>query len=144
MYDITHLFHIAVPRPEVFARLQTAAAIANWWTEDTVGEGQVGGQLEFRFNGHLLCRVEVLEALTDTCISWKVLEGHPDWVGTEIKFELSDNEGKTRIRFSHRGFGQQDDHFAQCNFSWGRYMLSLRALCEEGKGDPWPMQAVAS
>ena len=140
MFDITHLFHIAAPRAEVFAQLTSAEAIANWWTEDTVGEGSVGGELAFRFNGHLLCRVEVLESTSDEGICWKVIAGHDDWVGTEIHFALSDNEGKTRIYFAHRGFAQQDEHFAQCNFSWGRYMLSLRNLCEAGHGDPWPKQ----
>lgn len=139
MPAINHVFHISAPKDQVFARLNSVSGLSAWWTEDTAGDPAVGGELAFTFNGNTLCKTKVLESSSPTRLVWEVTEGHPDWVGTQMTFDLSDNEGKTRLAFAHTGWAKQDDFYAQCNFSWGRYMVSLRDLCEKGKGDPWPI-----
>ncbi|MBI3259882.1 MAG: SRPBCC domain-containing protein, partial [Ignavibacteriae bacterium] len=52
-------------------------------------------------------------------------------------FDLDENDGKTRVRFSHSGWPEQDDFYANCAFSWGRYMESLRQLCQTGRGEAY-------
>lgn len=137
MPEINHVFHISAGKEKVYAQLNSVAGLSAWWTEDTHGEASQGGEVEFRFNGNALCKVNVQDESGPDRLAWKVSEGHPEWVGTEITFDLSENEGKTRIAFAHKGWEEQNDFYAQCNFSWGRYMVSLRDLCEKGKGDPW-------
>ena len=138
MPDIKHVFHIDAPKDKVFSQLTTRDGLAKWWTEDTVGEAGLGGELAFSFNGNLLCKMKVMEAESPEKLVWECVEGYPDWVGTQVVYELSENEGKTKVHFGHNGWETQDDFYAQCNFSWGRYMVSLRDLCEKGQGDPWP------
>ncbi len=33
------------------------------------------------------------------------------------------------------GWKEENDFFGACSFSWGRYMESLRQLCQAGKGE---------
>lgn len=138
MPDITHVFHIDAPKDKVFSQLTTVDGISKWWTEDTVGEAELGGVMGFSFNGTELCKMKVIEVEGPEKLVWECVEGLPDWVGTKVVYELSENEGKTKLHFGHNGWAAQDEFFAQCNFSWGRYMVSLRDLCEKGVGDPWP------
>ena len=143
MPTITHVFHIDKPQEEVFEKLITVEAIKAWWTEDTVGTDGPGGELTFIFNGTPLCTMKVVDQTAPNRLEWECIKGYPDWVGTRVTYELSQNDGKTKVFFTHSGWAEQTEFFAQCNFSWGRYMVSLRDLCEKGKGDPWPMLAEA-
>ena len=141
MPAINHVFHIDASLDQVFTQLTTLEGLAAWWTEDCRGTAGPGGEIAFYFNGHALCTMQVQTENAPSELVWHCSEVHPDWVGTDVSFQLSSNEGKTRVAFAHTGWAQQDDFYAQCNFSWGRYMVSLRQLCEQGKGEPWPKQA---
>jgi uncharacterized protein YndB with AHSA1/START domain len=137
MAEISHLFHISAPRSKVYEALSTVKGLSGWWTADTSGKSEPGGLLEFRFGPHFLNKMKVKELVTDKSVSWDCIESAPDWVGTKLTFHLDDNDGKTRVRFNHGNWNQANDFMAQCNFSWGRYMESLRNLCEKGKGSPF-------
>lgn len=139
MPSINHIFHIEASQEHVFDQLTSLKGLSNWWTADTRGNAAHGGEIEFFFNGNPMCTMQVVSQESAEKLTWKCTAGHEVWVGTEVTFNLSRNEGKTRIAFAHTGWAKQDDFYAICNFSWGRYLLSLRSLCETGKGEPWPM-----
>jgi len=139
MPSINHVFHIDASQEHVFTQLTTLEGLKQWWTADTRGQSSLAGKLDFFFNGNHMCSMETKSEDSPYQLVWKCVQGHPDWVGTEISFHLSPNEGKTRIAFAHTGWEKQDDFYAICNFSWGRYLISLRKLCETGKGEPWPL-----
>ncbi len=79
--------------------------------------------------------MKVVKLKNNDYVSWECVESPHGWVGHTFNFTLDENEGKTRVRFSHDGFEEQDDFYAICSFSWGRYMESLRKLCQTGKGE---------
>jgi uncharacterized protein YndB with AHSA1/START domain len=137
MTEIKQLFHIAAPRNKVYEALTTTSGLAAWWTVQTSGESVPGGTLEFRFGAQFFNKMKVLEMKPNETLVWECVQGAPDWIGTKITLSLDENEGKTRVRFSHVGFKEANDFYAQCNFSWGRYMESLRNYCEKGKGTPF-------
>ena len=61
-----------------------------------------------------------------------------DWVGTTVEFKLEPKgQDQTQVRFAHRGYPEPSDFAAHCNSSWGRYLESLRLVCEYGQGLPW-------
>jgi uncharacterized protein YndB with AHSA1/START domain len=140
MPDIKHLFHISSPRNKVYEAISTIEGLANWWTTQTSGKSEAGDVLEFRFGPQFLNKMKVVELVPDRSVTWECIEANPDWVGTKLSFQLDDNEGKTRVKFLHAGWKEASDFMAHCNFSWGRYMESLRNLCEKGKGSPFAQQ----
>ena len=137
MEKIQHLFHIDASTAKVFEAISTVKGLQCWWTHQTEGDAQPGGVLIFRFGeyGGMDFQVESVEP--DQKLSWVCVDGPTDWIGTRVDFYLDTNENKTRVKFSHSLWREQNDFMAQCNFSWGRYLSSLRDYCETGTGKPF-------
>ena len=134
-YSIKHLFHINASKEKVLKALTTIEGLANWWTTDTKGRAVLNGVIRFRFANSGGPDMKVTESKSDEKISWECVESNHGWKGHTFSFLLDENDGKTRVRFSHDGWNEQDDFHAICCFSWGRYMESLRQLCQTGKGE---------
>lgn len=134
MNTIKLLFHIAASKDKVFDALSSANGIANWWTTETSGDGTQGGMLTLSF-GEMVMTLRVREAIAPAKVVWECFTGMPEWIGTLITFELDDNDGKTRVRFSHAGFKEADDVYASTTTGWARFMNSLRQYCQTGIGE---------
>ena len=134
MSDIKHQFHIAAPKEKVFEAITTIKGLSGWWTTQTTGECRPGGIIQFRF-GTLGNDMKVISMKKDEWVQWECMAGPEEWVGTRLTFQLTNSEGKTRVRFEHAGWRNANDFFAGCTFTWGRYMESLRQLCQTGKGE---------
>lgn len=137
MPSIDHMYHIDAPIETVYKAITSIQGLQDWWTTGAAGETEVGGQINFPFTDEAHCVMNIHGKENNKSLTWKCLEGPEDWIGTEIVFELTPVSGKIRVRFSHSGWKEQNDFFANCNFSWGKYLLSLRQLCETGKGSPF-------
>lgn len=134
-HSIKHLFHINAKRSDVFKAISTIDGLSKWWTTKTSGSDAVGGIIQFRFADMGGPDMKVTQIKPDESITWECVASPHGWVGNTFTIKLDDNEGKTRVRFSHDGWNEQDDFYAICSFSWGRYMESLRQLCQTGKGE---------
>jgi uncharacterized protein YndB with AHSA1/START domain len=135
MSSIKHLFHINAPKQKVYEAISTINGLSNWWTVQTSGESKPGSVIQFRFADMGGPDMKVKEMNADKSVTWECVASPHGWVGNTFTFTLDDNDGKTRVRFSHDGWKEQDDFYAICNFSWGRYMESLRQYCQAGKGE---------
>ena len=133
-HSIKHLFHINAKRSDVFKAISSIDGLANWWTIATTGNAEKGGVLQFRFAG-VGPDMKVTDITQNESVTWECVASPHGWVGNTITFKLEENEGKTRVRFSHDGWKAQDDFYAICSFTWGRYMESLRQFCQTGKGE---------
>jgi uncharacterized protein YndB with AHSA1/START domain len=143
MAAIKHLFHVDAPTQKVYDALTSLKGLRSWWTEDTTGDTTPGGTIAFRFGGGGM-DFKVINLEKDQKVEWKCVAGFDDWLPTSISFQLDENEGKTRVRFSHDGWENANDHYANCNFSWGRYMESLRQYCQVGEGAPFKQPSIIS
>ena len=134
-YSIKHFFHINASKQKVFEAISTIKGLSNWWTIETTGDSLINGIIQFRFGGSGGPDMKVKESQSPQKVTWECVESNHGWKGHTFTFTLDENEGKTRVRFSHDGWKELDDFYAICNFSWGRYMESLRQLCQTGKGE---------
>jgi uncharacterized protein YndB with AHSA1/START domain len=132
-YSIKHLFHIDRPQEEVFRALTTIEGLSQWWTKGTTGDTSPGGIIRFRF-GDAGPDMKVISIIPHESVTWQCVESPHGWIGNTLTFKLDRNENKTRVRFTHDGWKEEDDFYAICTFTWGRYMESLRQLCQTGKG----------
>ena len=69
---------------------------------------------------------------------WECVDGHEEWVGTEVSFERAEGEDETELRFTHGKFPQATEYVAACGRQWEGYLRSLEAYCETGTGTPDP------
>lgn len=136
MPTIQHQIHIKSSKSKVQRALGTVEGIASWWTTTTEGESTVGKTLGFRFGEHVT--TAEVTALTDSHVAWTVQDSAPDWVGTQIAFDLTEAEGVVSVRFTHSNWQEQNDFFGHCSMKWATFLLSLRDELEHGKGRPFP------
>lgn len=135
MYSIKHLFHINASTSEVYNAIASIDGLKNWWTTETSGSSaNVNDVIAFRFGNNGGPDMRVTELRPGKFVSWECIASPHGWKGTTFTFLLDENEGKTRVRFSHDGWKEQDDYYAICSFSWALFMESLRQYCQTGKG----------
>ena len=144
MVDILHRVGATVSPAEVYAALTTTDGLAGWWTEDTKAEGdagEVGGIVRFRFDGapepagfDMLVR----DLRPGERVLWEVVDGPEEWIGTEVVFELSQEEDFTIVMFAHTGWREAVPFMNHCSTKWGTFLMSLKQLVETGSGQPAP------
>jgi uncharacterized protein YndB with AHSA1/START domain len=138
MVDILHRVGVKSPRPdEVYAALTTVDGLAGWWTDDTSGDAGVGGVLRFRFPPGGF-DMEVVEQRPGERVSWKVVDGPVEWVGTTIDWDLRQDGDWTIVLFRHGGWAEPVEFMHHCSTKWATYLMSLKALVETGTGAPSP------
>jgi uncharacterized protein YndB with AHSA1/START domain len=143
MVDIIHRIGIKAPVARVYTALTTLEGLAGWWTEDVTGDGRVGGKIEFSFltkTGDLLGKMvmEVQELGENKNVRWRCVEGPEEWVGTDITFQLSEQDGQIIVLFGHRNWREAVEATYHCSMKWATFLLSLREYVETGKGKPSP------
>jgi uncharacterized protein YndB with AHSA1/START domain len=142
--DIVHRIGIKAPPSKVYAALATIDGLAGWWTRDTSGRSEPGGHIDFRFHTPAGDEIggfgmDVVELTAGRKVRWRVKDGPPEWVGTEIEFLLGEEDGYTVVRFGHRDWRDQSEFMAHCSTKWATFLLSLRELVETGRGQPSPV-----
>jgi uncharacterized protein YndB with AHSA1/START domain len=143
MVDILHRIGIKAPVAQVYSALTTLEGLAHWWTEEVTGDTRVGGKIEFRFrtkSGELLggMVMEVQELGENKEVRWRCVEGPAEWVGTEITFQLSEQDNQTIVLFGHRNWREAVEATYHCSMKWATFLLSLREYVEKGTGKPSP------
>lgn len=144
MVDILHRVGVAkASATEVYEALTTVDGLAGWWTDQTTGDPEVGGTLEFRFipGGF---DMEVVELEPARRVRWQVSDGPDEWIGTHVTFDLSDVDGYTIVLFKHEGWEQPGEFMHHCSTKWASYLLSLKQFVETGTGAPAPRDVMIS
>jgi uncharacterized protein YndB with AHSA1/START domain len=138
MVDILHRVGVKTASPEkVYDALSTIDGLAGWWTDDTTGSSDVGGVIAFRFPPGGF-DMEVTELVPDKRVSWKVVDGPEEWIGTHVSFELSQADGYTIILFKQEGWREPVEFMYHCSTKWAIYLMSLKEYVETGTGKPDP------
>ena len=144
MVDILHRVGATVSPAEVYAALTTTDGLAGWWTEDTKAEGdagEVGGVIRFRFAGApepAGFDMLVYDLRPGERVLWEVVDGPEEWIGTEVVFELSQEEDFTIVMFAHTGWREAVPFMNHCSTKWATFLMSLKQLVETGSGQPAP------
>jgi len=142
MIDIIHRIGIDSPVARVQQALTSIEGLAGWWTEDVNGDSAVGGRIEFVFRDHDAVKgrmvMEVREPDADADVRWRCVEGPPEWIGTDITYGLSEQDGRTIVLFGHRNWREAVEFTSHCSMKWATFLLSLREYVETGSGRPAP------
>jgi hypothetical protein len=119
--------------------------VRSWWLQQIEGDTHhVGDEFSFQVPGIHRSRLRVSELVAGQELVWRVLDNHmsfvddqTEWIGTEIRFELSAAGGGTEVRFTHEGLVPRYECFDVCSNAWDTYIRgSLRNLVTTGRGDP--------
>ncbi|WP_433539014.1 SRPBCC family protein [Micromonospora sp. CA-249363] len=138
MVDILHRVGVVAPLDDVYRAVATPEGLAGWWTTDTVGTSEVGGQLAFRFGDVGGFDMQVLELDPGGHVRWRVTEGPEEWVGTEVDWRLDQRGDHTIVLFAHEGWREPGEFMHHCSTKWATFLMSLKELVETGRGRPAP------
>lgn len=126
---------------EVFAAVNDVRA---WWMTETDGStAHVGDEFGYEVPDVHRVRMRVARLELGRLVEWQVIENfmsfisdQTEWVGTTIRFEISEADGGTRLHFTHEGLVPEYECFDVCRNAWDRYIQSLRELIATGTGSP--------
>ena len=142
MVDILHRVGVKSSVADVYKVLSTRDGLAGWWTTDTQWDGELNGIIKFLFSldGNLLggFDMKVLELQPGKRVSWQVVAGPEEWIGTKVSFDLRQDGPYCMVLFKHEGWTEPVEFMHHCSTKWATYLLSLKSLVETGKGAPNP------
>lgn len=153
---------IGAPAEQVYGAISSQEGLSAWWTPGSTARPEVHSRARFPFGPAYFKEMKIEELRPSEYIRWTCLKGADEWVGTTITFKLEAGDKRTLLQ-SHpetadqiqqqNGDGnvtllilQHDDWkgytpmFAECTYTWGQFLRSLKLLCETGGGIPWPDQ----
>ena len=161
MPNIHHELIIGASPTKVYNAITGTEGLSAWWTPGAKAEANAGSIARFGFGDGYFKEMEITDLETDRLVKWTCTKGTEEWVGTHLSFELegadkqtfavshpelkdqlaqqNDDEG-TLLIFHHNDWKAYTPMFAECSFTWGRFLWSLKLYCETGKGLPWPTQ----
>ena len=139
MVDILHRVGTRTATPDkVYEALTTVEGLSDWWTDDTKGSpAEVGGEIAFRFpTGGF--DMEVIDLKPAERVTWRVVGGPEEWVGTTVDWDLRQQDDYTIVLFKHEGWREPVEFMHHCSTKWGSFLMSLKSLVETGEGAPAP------
>jgi hypothetical protein len=80
----------------------------------------------------------------DKKVIWKILENDfnftkdkTEWVNTRIEFNISEEDNKTKLTFTHVGLVPEYECYGACYQGWTHYIQnSLQKYITSGSGEP--------
>ena len=130
-HSIEHLLHINAPVNEVYEAINKVENLRQWYTTNV--EENPDKTKTFKW-GEMFLLTKCSE-IENEKITWEFIDSSMPIKSLYMSYELSENEGKTRIRFTYGDFDEKSDFFANQNFSSAKYLESLRQFCQTGKGE---------
>ena len=142
MMNFSTSFNVDETPEKVFAAVIN---VRQWWSGDIEGDtDSLGAVFTYRYKDMHRSTQRVTELVPDRKIVWEISNSYlsfvkdtSEWDGSKVVFEISENGGKTELRFTHVGLTPEGECYEDCSTAWSFYVNnSLRSLITTGIGDP--------
>ena len=138
MVDILHAILIDASPETVYDAITQEDGLKSWWTTDVKAEQKEGAVSVFGFYNHsVVFKMQIDELSKNKCVRWGCLGDDKEWKGTKLRFDLSQQDGKTNLLFAHTGWQSTKGYYAMCNTTWGHLMILLKQYSEGKETKPF-------
>ncbi len=123
----------------VYKALATSDGVNGWWSNHTEGPVGVGSTMKVSFpDAPMTFDFEVIEEIADARVAWRCLAGPPEWIDTQISFDVQTGEGgDLSVLFTQAGWKTTEESFPFIAYSWAQILPRLKKLAEQGEPDPY-------
>ena len=101
MIPIKHLLHINSPVAEVFKAISDEKSMSNWYTTMVSGKFEKGSNITFEFVDLATFKFKIIKIQKNEFIHFQCVESEWDNIGHIMKYDLDENGGKTRLRYTY-------------------------------------------
>jgi hypothetical protein len=121
----------------------------SWWSVDIEGNtDKLGETFFYHYKDVHLCKIKLIEIIPDKKLVYQVMDNQfnfvkdkNEWINTKLIFDISDENGRTKVQFTHEGLVPEYECYNVCNDAWTGYIQgSLQSLITTGKGKPNPKE----
>ncbi|MBJ7881920.1 SRPBCC family protein [Gelidibacter salicanalis] len=118
-----------------------------WWSEDIEGKtDKLNKEFFYHYKDVHLCKMKLIEIEPNKKLIYQVLDNQfnfvsdkNEWINTKLIFEVSEENERTKIKFTHKGLVPEYECYEVCEDAWSNYIKkSLFDLIVSGKGHPNP------
>ncbi|OOG71125.1 SRPBCC domain-containing protein [Algoriphagus sp. A40] len=144
--DFTVSFEVSNSPAAVF---QAITNFRGWWSDQIEGStDQLNETFFYHYKDVHLCKIKLIESIPDKRLVYLVIdnefnfiEDKTEWINTQLIFDISTINGKTKVKFTHKGLVPEYECFEVCQDAWTSYILgSLQSLITTGTGKPNPKE----
>lgn len=147
---------------KVYNAVTSHEGLSAWWTPGTSAKAEVGSVARFPFGPKYCKEMEIMKLRPNELVEWNCIAGDDQWIGTTLTFAFKDGDKHffqksryelggqleqqgnfilaTLLIFHHDNWRDYTDMYAECSYTWGQFLRSLKLFCETGKGKPYPFQ----
>lgn len=138
MADILQEFTIKAPPARVFEIMATPQGLDRWWTKSSTGEATPNAEFTLDFGPGYQWKGKVTRCVPGSAFELTITEAHPDWLGTRVGCDIEpDGASATRVRFYHKGWPAESDHWRVSCYCWAMYLRLARRYLEHGEFVPY-------
>lgn len=119
--------------------------VRGWWSQEIEGDTDtLNDEFTYHYQDVHNCKMKLIEVVPNKKVVWLVLDNYfsfskdkSEWIGTKIIFEISGQDNKTQLHFTHEGLVPEYECYSACVNGWTQYITqSLPSLINTGKGQP--------
>ena len=139
--DFTTTIIVDQTPEEVFNAINNTPA---WWSGEIEGNtGKLNDEFTYRYKDFHVSKQRIVEMIPGKKVVWLVTESQinyaedkREWMDTKIIFEISEQDNKTILRFTHLGLVPEIECFDSCSNSWSQLIQQgLFRLITTGKAE---------
>jgi hypothetical protein len=130
---------VEAPPRAIYESVATSEGVNGWWSNHTEGPSGVGSTMVVAFpDAPMTFDFVVAEEVPDKRVAWRCLAGPPEWIDTDVTFDIERaEEGDTSVLFTHGGWRSTDDSFPFIAYSWAQILPRLKQLVETRERNPY-------
>ena len=124
--------------------IKRISKVVEWWGVKSDGNSEKQhDKFVVKMSADSFFNFTVAELIPDKKVVWSVTDCYmpwftnkKEWSNTKLIFDLSENNGVTKLNFTHEGLTPDIECYKQCEFGWTHWITrSLFSYLTTGKGD---------
>jgi hypothetical protein len=124
--------------------MKKISQVNHWWIKDFSGSAEkCQDTFTVLFGEPSFVTFVVSQCMPNEKLVWKVTDCYlpwfkdkKEWNNTQVVFQLSEDNGKTQIDFTHVGLVPEVECYAVCEKGWNGHLNTLVKFINEGNGLP--------